>query len=49
MAAREYTTLSVRETTLEKIKATKPYESLSHDEWLIEVLDRFDEGDTPNA
>jgi hypothetical protein len=40
MAAREYTSLSVREETLEQLKETKPYDSLSHDEWLSEVLDR---------
>lgn len=39
MSSGQYTTLSVRESTLERIRSEKPFESMSHDEFINVLLD----------
>lgn len=39
MSSGQYTTVSVRESTLARIRSEKPFESMSHDEFLNVLLD----------
>ncbi|MFC6823482.1 hypothetical protein [Halopelagius fulvigenes] len=52
MAERDWSTIAVRPDTLARLKEVKPYESLSFDEFLTEVVEMYEstrEADAPRG
>lgn len=45
MPSSEFTSLGIKRPTKERFEAAKPYGSISHDEFVSELLDRYEGAD----